>query len=77
LDKTGLTSFYDINLSLNEILTGGPTPTRGAGGVTPPPRQFSPPLPKAVEEQLGLRLERGKVPVEFVVVDHIEAPTEN
>lgn len=77
LDKTGLTSVYDINLSLNEILTGGPAPTRGAGGGTPLPRQFSPPLPKAVEDQLGLRLERGKVPVEYVVVDHIEAPTDN
>jgi uncharacterized protein (TIGR03435 family) len=30
-----------------------------------------------LEEQLGLHLERGKVPVEFVVVDHIEQLTEN
>jgi uncharacterized protein (TIGR03435 family) len=76
-DKTGLTGIYDINLSLEEIPMGGPAPTRGAGGVTPPPRQFTTPLPKAVEDQLGLQLERGKVPVEYVVVDHIEALTDN
>jgi uncharacterized protein (TIGR03435 family) len=77
LDKTGLTGLYDINLSLNEIPSGLPPGTSGAGGGLPPPRQFSPPLPPALEEQLGLHLERGKVPIEFVVVDHIEMPTEN
>jgi len=29
-------------------------------------------LPKALEQQLGLHLERGKVPVEYLVVDHYE-----
>jgi uncharacterized protein (TIGR03435 family) len=77
-DKTGLTGIYDINFALEEIPFGGPTVgTRGPGGGTPAPRQFSTPLPKALEDQLGLHLERGKVPVEFVVVDHMELPTEN
>ena len=35
------------------------------------------PVPQALEEQLGLHLELAKVPVEFVVVDHIEQLTEN
>jgi len=37
-----------------------------------PPQEFEPPLPKALEEQLGLHLERAKVPVEYLVVDHYE-----
>ena len=76
-DKTGLTGIYDINFALEEIPFGPAVGTRGAGGGAPPPRQFTTPLPKALEDQLGLHLERGKVPVEFVVVDHIEQPTAN
>ena len=38
----------------------------------------SAPLPDALREQLGLRLERRKGPVEFLIVDHFErTPSEN
>jgi uncharacterized protein (TIGR03435 family) len=78
VDKTGLTGLYDINLILEEIQdVGAGAGTRGGGGGAPQPRQFTTPLPKALEEQLGLHLERAKVPAEFVVVDHLELPTEN
>jgi len=30
-----------------------------------------------VQEQLGLRLESAKEPVETLVIDHVERPTEN
>ena len=74
-DKTGLTGLYDLNLLLEEIPSGLPPASRGA--APPQPRQYTTPIPKAVEDQLGLHLERGKVPVEYVVVDHLEQPTEN
>jgi uncharacterized protein (TIGR03435 family) len=41
------------------------TPTAGPSLVT------------ALEEQLGLKLERSKGPVDTLVVDHIEKPSQN
>jgi uncharacterized protein (TIGR03435 family) len=70
VDKTGLTSTYDF--TLNAV----PEPLLTAGDTTPPvtdgPSVFS-----AVQQQLGLKLESVKVPVEYLVVDHIERPSEN
>jgi uncharacterized protein (TIGR03435 family) len=75
-DNTGLTGVYDITFELEEILN--PVESQGRGGPQDrPPRQFTTPVPKAVEDRLGLHLERAKVPVEFIVVDHLELPTEN
>jgi uncharacterized protein (TIGR03435 family) len=76
-DKTGLMGIYNIDFVLEPVYlapAGAGAGGRGGGGGG---RQFSTPIPKALEEQLGLHLERTKIPVEFVVVDHIEQPTEN
>jgi uncharacterized protein (TIGR03435 family) len=66
-DETGLKGHYDFALYwLSEYLlaTAGP----GSG----------PDLIAAVQEQLGLKLEEKKGPVESIVIDHVEkAPTEN
>jgi uncharacterized protein (TIGR03435 family) len=43
----------------------------------PPPDPNYPPIFTAIKEQLGLKLESGEEPVEFVVIDHIERPSEN
>jgi len=34
-------------------------------------------LIRAIEEQLGLRLESTTGPVEVIVIDHVERPSEN
>ena len=41
------------------------------------PNDDAPSLFTAVQEQLGLRLESRRMPVEVLVIDHIERPTEN
>ncbi len=72
-DKTNLPGVYDITLLLDmsvPFMAGG----RGGGGGL---RQFNPPIPMALERQLGLHLEPARVLVEFVFIDHIERPTKN
>jgi len=58
---------------------GGRGPDAGPGG--PPlgePQVDSASLPAALQEQLGLKLEQRKAPVELLVVDKVDkAPTEN
>jgi bla regulator protein BlaR1 len=80
IDNTGLTGHYDIKLQWtpDESLRGP-----GDGGGPPPPESAAPPdnsgpsLFTAVQEQLGLKLESSKGPVEIVVIDHVEKATEN
>jgi uncharacterized protein (TIGR03435 family) len=65
VDKTNLTGSYEFKLDWS------PDPT-----LTDPGSAAS--LYTAIEEQLGLKLEGQKEPMEVVVIDHIEkAPTEN
>ena len=61
IDKTGLTSVYDFALKW--------TPELGSADPE------APNLFTAVQEQLGLKLESARGPVEVVVVDRIEKPT--
>jgi len=59
-----------------EPIRDGAGAQRGASG-NGIPVEFDPSLAKSLEDQLGLRLERGKIPIERVVIDHFERPTEN
>ena len=76
-DKTGLMGIYNIDFVLEPIYLLAPTGGGVRGEGSPGVRQFTTPISKALEEQLGLHLERARVPAEFVVIDHIEAPAEN
>lgn len=68
IDKTGLTGKYDINLKW--------TPAEQEGKADSA-TDNAPDLFTAVQEQLGLKLEPSKGPVDTLVIDHIEMPTEN
>src|SRR5262249_24988150 len=67
VNQTGLTGFYDFTL------------TWGSNGLSPeaPKDPAAPDFFTAVQEQLGLRLVSSKAPVEVIVIDHIERPSEN
>jgi uncharacterized protein (TIGR03435 family) len=89
-DATGLTGKYDFELSFSPN-AGGMTVQSFFPGLPPPPPgpvQSSPDgapsddsgvsLLTALQEQLGLKLESKKGPVDTLVIDHIEkTPTEN
>ena len=76
-DKTGLKRLYDITLNIQRRSSGAGAGPRGARDNSAPSWEFDPPVPQALEQQLGLHLERGKVPIEYIVIDHIEPPSEN
>ena len=70
VDKTGLTGGYDFELEYTPDLPGGQPPAAGANANLP--SMFT-----ALEEQLGLKLEATRGPVEVLVIDRVERPTEN
>ena len=80
VDKTGLTGFYDfeVNYSREDTLvasTGGDA--AGAQRPVEMPGGGGPSLFKALEANLGLKLESGKGPVPVIVIDHVEKPSGN
>lgn len=75
IDKTGLTGNYDFTLQWSDDHHDGPPP--GADAAPPASAESGPSIFTAVEEQLGLKLQSEKGPVQVVLVDHIEQPTQN
>lgn len=74
IDKTGLTGEFDFDLAFVEAVDPAVAERAAANG-----RQIDshPTIFEAVRRQLGLRLESGRGPVEFVVIDHAEKPSGN
>jgi uncharacterized protein (TIGR03435 family) len=81
IDKTNLAGRFDIRLqwapSAAEDLFGVPTEIIDMNGVTVRPDPSGPSIFSAIQEQLGLRLESAKAPVELLLIDHVEMPSEN
>jgi uncharacterized protein (TIGR03435 family) len=61
VDKTGLNGVFDCELSWAHEGTDAPAPS----------------FFTAIQEQMGLKLQPEKGPVETIVVDHIEQPSPN
>ena len=79
IDKTGLTGGYDFTLSWlpdgGRGIPAGPLPP-GAPEL-PPIDPNAPSLFTALQEQLGLKLEAARGPVEVIVIDSVQQPTED
>jgi uncharacterized protein (TIGR03435 family) len=77
IDKTDLKGFYDIKLQWTPELGQGPLGPGGPEPKEPPADASGPSIFTAIQEQLGLRLESAKGPVEVLVIDSVQKPTEN
>jgi bla regulator protein blaR1 len=79
VDKTGLTGKYDFTLrwTPDERAPSKKIGSEPMPGNAPPSDSSGPSIFTAIQEQLGLKLERQKGPVEILVIDHVERPSEN
>jgi uncharacterized protein (TIGR03435 family) len=74
LDMTGLTGKFDFELDMARYITEEMTKSKPGD---PPPDIIGIGI-AAIQEQLGLKIEAKKLPVEILIVDHMEkVPTEN
>jgi uncharacterized protein (TIGR03435 family) len=87
IDKTGLEGKYDIELEMAQDSSialfqdmggrGGRGGDGGDVGAVPSASEPEGPTIFMAMEKLGLKLEPAKGPVDTLVVDHVEKPTEN
>lgn len=84
VNNTGLKGNYDFELkwtpdqSEMRMGPGGPGGPGGPPGeAPPPPEENGPSIFTAVQEQLGLKLDSTKAPMQVFVISHIERPSAN
>ncbi len=83
VDKTGLKGTYDFTLEWTPDQGQGLGPGFAAPGEPPrpdssaPAESSGPSVFSALQEQLGLKLESQKAPVEIIVIESVEKPSEN
>lgn len=68
IDHTGLTGNYDFTLNF--------APVRAPGAENPAVQNL-PSIFDALKQQLGLKLHAERGPVEYLVIDHIDRPSDN
>jgi uncharacterized protein (TIGR03435 family) len=71
VDQTGLTGKYDFILDFTPYL---PDPAKNMDGTRPDTTAI---LKAALNDELGLKMTGGKAPVDVLVVDHVEEPSQN
>lgn len=69
VDQTGFTEKFDIHLDF--------TPTSALTAPADPAMPAGSSIFTALQDQLGLRLESAKGPVDVLVIDHLERPSGN
>jgi uncharacterized protein (TIGR03435 family) len=71
LDRTGLNGSFDLDLVWTPVAPADAS----ANGVPTASVDVGPSIFTALQEQLGLKVESTKGPVDVLVIDHIERPT--
>jgi uncharacterized protein (TIGR03435 family) len=75
IDRTELPEHYDVKFN---FVPDAATFGRGGGdGAAAPAMPDGPDIFTALRDQLGLRLEKGKGPVDYLVIEHVEKPSDN
>jgi uncharacterized protein (TIGR03435 family) len=72
VDRTGINGMVDVEL--HWALQSTSAPRASPDVALPPPPDDAPSIFSAVQEQLGLKFDNGKAPVDHLVIDHIERP---
>jgi uncharacterized protein (TIGR03435 family) len=67
VDRTGLEGTFDVTLQFQRAALDASTLDQNA----------PPPIATALREQLGLKLESQKAPLDVLVIDHVEEPSAN
>jgi uncharacterized protein (TIGR03435 family) len=75
LDKTGIEGEFLFYLDWK--LGAGPQASVSPADGPSTPADPGPSLFAALQEKFGLKLESGRTPIEILIIDHIEKPTEN
>jgi uncharacterized protein (TIGR03435 family) len=75
VDKTGLTGEYDFTLEWMPDMAQATAP--GAVGADSLPGAPGASIFTAIQDQLGLKLESGRSPIQVIVIDHVEKPSAN
>ena len=78
IDKTGITGYFKIRLVFSpEDTAPARFATANPGAPTEARTPDAPDIFQAIQEQLGLKLIAANGPVDVLVIDHIERPSEN
>jgi uncharacterized protein (TIGR03435 family) len=72
IDRTGLSGRFDFTLAW--AADTGPSPPDSSGAASEP---IGPSALQALRDQLGLKLQSARGPVQILVIDRVERPSEN
>jgi uncharacterized protein (TIGR03435 family) len=77
LNKTGMPGSFEMKLAFSPDDSPAPRLTTNDPGVPAVRTSDAPGIFQAIQEQLGLRLVPAKGPVDVLIIDHVERPSEN
>ena len=77
IDITNLTGLFDLTLKWSPQANSSALVPAGGPEPPPPVEPSGPSIFTALQEQLGLKLESTKGPVEVLIIDSVQKPSEN